>query len=238
MNNKKKLLLLELGFRDYQFTLDLQRRLCELRTNDNISDILLLVEHDHVITCGKSAGKQDLLLTEDEQLTLGIPVYRVERGGEYTYHGPGQLIGYPVIKLEDEYRHLSWYIAQLEEVIIKTLGEFMISSGRRAGFPGVWVNDKKIASIGIAVKRWVSYHGFSINVNTCLENFQYINPCGQDWTIMTSMAQLRGNKMEMRRVIDVLVQKFTETFSMEIESIDYEHICETTLVGSEIGLSV
>jgi len=232
MNYQKQLLLLDLGLKDYQFTLDLQRRLCELRINDSIPDVLLLVEHDHVITCGKSARKEDLLLTEDEQINLGVPVYQVERGGEYTYHGPGQLVGYPIIRLEDDYRHISWYIAQLEEVIMQTLSEFAISSERRTGFPGVWANDKKIASIGIAIKRWVSYHGFSLNVNTCLTNFQYINPCGLDWTIMTSMEQLMGNTLEMTRVIDVLVNKFSETFCIEIMSVDYDHICETTLAGS------
>lgn len=229
---KKEMWLLDIGFKNYKLSLNLQTRLWELRTKDILPDTLILAEHDHTITFGKSSKKEDLLLTDEEQQSLGLSVYEVDRGGEYTYHGPGQLVGYPIMYLDRKPGIIALYITRLEEVIIKTLGEYNISGHRRAGFPGVWVGDKKICSIGITVRKWIAYHGFALNVNTDLSYFRYIRPCGQDWRIMTSMAQILAKDINMEKVVNTITYNFGTVFNVNLVRKNYEHIIETALVSS------
>lgn len=229
-----ELQVVNLGFKGYKSILDLQRKIWELRGENYLPDTLLLVEHDHTITLGRSADKEDLLLTPDEIQNLGISVYEVERGGECTYHGPGQLVGYPIVKLENERGIISLFVAKLEEVMIKTLEEFGIMSSRRVGFPGVWVGQQKTGSVGVAVRRWVTYHGFALNVNTDLSFFRFIRPCGQDRQVMTSMAQIMGQNLDMAEVASAITRQFSEIFGARIISVDDKDVAQAGVAGSQV----
>jgi lipoyl(octanoyl) transferase len=172
-----------LGLIDYAGALALQERLLEMRCRGLVDDTLLLLEHPHVFTLGRGAPEVDILQPE-----LNVPVYRISRGGQATYHGPGQLIGYPIIKLDDEARDVHAYLRALEEVIIGALRDYGINSQRRAGLTGVWVGVRKIASIGVGIRRWVTMHGFAVNVSADLRYFSSIVPCGIPGCLMTSLA--------------------------------------------------
>lgn len=213
MNRPRKTWLLDLGLREYTEVWALQRQLVERRFHDETPDILILVEHPHVITLGRKRPSHNPFPVADTT----IPVYEIERGGEATYHGPGQLVGYPIIKLEGERRDLHRYLRDLEELLIQTLSEFGICSQRRAGATGVWTSrspqqQKKIASIGVAVRRWITYHGFALNVSTDLRYFQRISPCGFDGSIMTSLACELGQEVPMEAVKYAITRNFEEIF--------------------------
>ncbi len=181
-----KTLLVDLQTREYKETWELQRRLVELRARALIPDILLLVEHPHVITMGTSAKAENIL-------SKRFPVYEVERGGDVTYHGYGQLVGYPIIDLTQRDKDIRRYVRSLEVTLIETLDHFGISAQRIEGRTGVWIVEqqlrKKIASIGVAVRSWVTFHGFALNVSTDLSCFSAINPCGYESGVMTSVSE-------------------------------------------------
>lgn len=224
------------GFTDYLETLRLQRKLWELRTGDGLPDTLLLTEHDHTITMGRNADKNDLLLSADELISRGIPVYAVERGGECTYHGPGQLTGYPIIRLQNERGAISRFVTRLEDVMIKTLFGFGIGGARRDGLPGVWAGEKKIGSVGVAVRRRVTYHGFALNINTDLSYYRFVRPCGMDWQVMTSMEQILGHRVNMAEVTSAVLRNFVEIFEAEVSSRNVEDIAQTGLAGCKVGV--
>ena len=171
-----------LGTIEYEAALKLQEALVVARQGDSIGDILLLLEHPHVYTLGRGASER-YLMTRPSQ----IPIHRVSRGGEVTYHGPGQLIGYPILKLEGAARDVHAYLRALESAIIDSLADFAIRARRRQGLTGVWVGERKIASIGVGIKRWVTLHGFALNVRTDLRFFEAIVPCGITGCRMTSV---------------------------------------------------
>lgn len=175
--------LLDLGNMEYGQALELQRDLAAKRAKGEIPDSLLLVEHPHVITLGRKT-------TPANFKPQNIPVFDVERGGDATYHGPGQLVGYPIVMLNDH--DVRSHVRRIEEAIIRTVGGYGIEGERLEGHPGIWVGGKKLASIGVAVRDWVTYHGFALNVNTDLGYFELIRPCGLDPSTMTSMQRLRG----------------------------------------------
>jgi len=175
-----------------------QKELVEQRIQEDIPDTLLIGEHPPVITCGRGTHLENLL-------TPDIPVIEIERGGDVTYHGPGQLVGYPILKLEGKNRDLHGYLRSLEEMLIQTLADFEIQGSTKPGMTGVWVGEKKIASIGVAVKKWVTYHGFALNVNTDLSKFAAINPCGFSSEVMTSMASLLSQPVALSEVKDVFL---------------------------------
>lgn len=231
-SSENNIWLVDLGFEDYESTLELQKNFLQLRIDEKIPNVLILVQHNHVITLGKSAYTESLLLTPEELNDLGISVYEVERGGDVTYHGPGQLVGYPICHLKGEKQLLSLYVSNLEEVMIKTLGEFGIIGARRKGFPGAWVRDRKVGSLGIAIRRWVAYHGFALNVNTNLSFFRFINPCGLDWRVFTSMAQILKEEIEMDEIIAIMTYHFSKIFQVHIERRNREDISETLLAKS------
>ena len=164
----------------------MQQEMLTARQRDQVPDTLLLVEHPHVLTLGRGARPENLLVPADMQ------VFQVERGGDVTYHGPGQLVGYPILYLRQDERDVHGYLRRLEEAIIGTLAEFAIEGERRQGFTGVWVGPSKLASIGIAVRRWVTLHGFALNVSTDVERFSAINPCGLPASVMGSMVRVLG----------------------------------------------
>jgi lipoate-protein ligase B len=183
--------LLDLGTMEYGEALEVQRDLASSRARGETPDSLVLVEHPHVITLGRKT-------TPDNFKPQQIPVFQVERGGDATYHGPGQLVGYPIVLLADhDVRRHVWNI---EETIIRAVRDYGVRGERVDGHPGIWVGGKKLASIGVAVTDWVTYHGFALNVNTDLSYFELIRPCGLDPSTMTSMKELVGRKISFEEV--------------------------------------
>jgi lipoate-protein ligase B len=175
----------------YGEALELQRSLARERINGAIpEDMLLLVEHPPVVTLGRSAkgGARNLMVSSDYLASKGVELFEVERGGDVTFHGPGQLVGYPIIDLKRHRRDLHWYLRQVEEAIIRTLASYSIPAERNPGLTGVWTDGSKIASIGVHVRDWVTWHGFALNVTTDLSYFELIVPCGIEGVTMTSIA--------------------------------------------------
>jgi lipoyl(octanoyl) transferase len=188
-----RLLVQHLGRRSYGEVLELQRRLCRRRLEGQTNeDLLLLVEHEPVVTLGRGTRPESLPLGPDELRRRGIEVFEVERGGDVTYHGPGQLVGYPIIDLREHREDLHWYLRQLEMGLIAALDSLGVSAGTNPGLTGVWTRGRKLASIGIHVKQWVTFHGFALNVTTDLDYFDLIVPCGIQNVAMTSVAQELG----------------------------------------------
>lgn len=183
--------LIDLGTMEYGQALEVQRSLASRRARGEIPDSLVLVEHPHVITLGRKTTPVNFKPQE-------IPVFQVERGGDATYHGPGQLVGYPIVMLADH--DVRKHVRGIEEALIRTIGEYGIHGERLEGHPGIWVGGKKLASIGVAVTDWVTYHGFALNVNTDLSNFELIRPCGLDPSTMTSMKKLKGQAVPFEEV--------------------------------------
>lgn len=185
-----RLVVQDLGRRAYGEVLELQRALCRERMAGTIEeDILLLVEHEPVITFGRGTRPESIPVPPGEIQRRGIEVFEVERGGDVTYHGPGQLVGYPVVDLRQHRQDLHWYLRRLEAGLIGALGRLGIEAGTNPGLTGVWTAGRKIASIGIHVKQWVTFHGFALNVSTDLSYFDLIIPCGIRNVVMTSVAR-------------------------------------------------
>jgi lipoate-protein ligase B len=203
--------LLDRGRESYQDTWELQKDLVRRRTGGEAeADTLILVEHDHVITLGRKT-------TPENFKPQDIPVFQVERGGDATYHGPGQLVGYPIVRLATP--NVQRFVRDLEEVLIQATRSFGIESIRVDGHPGVWAGGRKVASIGVAVTNWVAYHGFALNVNTDLSYFGLIRPCGLDPDKITSMRQLLGKEVEFAAVKREVVARFADVFGCELQKL-------------------
>jgi lipoyl(octanoyl) transferase len=184
-----RLVVHDLGQRGYAEVLELQRRLCRQRiAGESDEDVLLPVEHDPVVTLGRGTRAESLPLPRAELERRGVEVFEVERGGDVTFHGPGQLVGYPVVDLRQHREDLHWYLRRLEAGLISALGRLGVEAGPNPGLTGVWTGGRKIASIGIHVKQWVTFHGFALNVSTDLSYFDLIVPCGIKDVTMTSVA--------------------------------------------------
>jgi lipoyl(octanoyl) transferase len=180
----------DLGTMPYGEALALQRRLADDRLAGRLAnDLLLLVEHQPVVTLGRGTKETSLPLDPENLRRRGIEVFEVERGGDVTYHGPGQLVGYPIFDLHEHREDLHWYLRQLEEALIRALATFGIAAERNPGYTGVWTKGRKIASIGVHAKQWVTWHGFALNVTTELSAFDLIIPCGIPGVVMTSVAR-------------------------------------------------
>ena len=211
-----------LGTLDYQSALDLQRELVEQRKRGEIPDQLLLLEHPDVITLGvKNRGARSHVLESDATLAgKGIAVFETGRGGDVTYHGPGQLVGYPIIDLKPDRCDVHRYVRDLEEVLIRAVSDFGIDAGRVAGLTGIWVDvagrQAKLAAIGVRISRWVTSHGFALNVATDLSRFELIVPCGIADKGVTSMAALLGQTVSMDEVRSAVTLRFAEIFSRSI----------------------
>jgi lipoate-protein ligase B len=201
------LLYKDLGVMDYLAVLEVQERLVEFRQRQASPDTLLFVEHPHVYTLGRGGKDTNVLATQD------VPVYRTSRGGDVTYHGPGQLVAYPIIDLRSKLRKdVHRYLRNLEMTAIRTLEDFNLTGSRRPPFTGIWVGDRKIAAIGVAVRRCITYHGLALNVNTDLSYFQRIVPCGLAWAEVTSMARELGKEQSAERVKERFLYHFAELF--------------------------
>ena len=215
----RRLVVRDLGVRPYAEVLELQRTLARQRLAGELTDDhLLLVEHEPVVTLGRGTRAESLPVTAAELARRGILQYEVERGGDVTFHGPGQLVGYPILDLREHREDLHWYLRTLEEGLIQALEGLGIPAERNPGLTGVWTRSRKIASIGIHVKQWVTYHGFALNVNTDLSYFDLIVPCGIRDVVMTSVAMELGRTdavavwLEAREsVIEGVAQAFAST---------------------------
>jgi len=201
-----------LGQVAYGEALELQRQRAAARIRGEVEDSLLLLEHPPVITLGRGATREHLRVEEPLLKTRGIEVWEIERGGDVTFHGPGQLVGYPVMDLTRHGKDLLFYMRKLEEVLIRTLLFYGIQGERRVGRTGVWVADAKIASIGVHVSRWVSRHGFALNVNTDLSAFDLIVPCGLNGIRITSMASLLRAEVPVYAVAGAVADEFGQVF--------------------------
>jgi len=208
----------DLGLLDYQQAFDLQDRLLQKRIAGEITDTLLLLEHPPTLTMGRTDDAKNLLVSEALLRERGIAIYPTDRGGSITWHGPGQLVGYPIIDLGSRDRDVHRYIRDLEEVIIRTLKTYSITSGRDKANVGVWVGPEKIAAIGVKVRKWVTKHGFAVNVNSDLTHFSLINPCGITDRGVTAMAGLLGHEVDMADVRETVIEVFSEVFQMPVVS--------------------
>lgn len=210
--DKDSCLLLHLGLVDYQEAWALQKELAQARREGRIGDALLLLEHPHTYTLGRGAREEHLLLTQEELARLGAQVYWVDRGGDITYHGPGQLVGYPILDLRGLFLDAHRYLRTLEEVLIQALADFGIAAQRHPGYTGVWVGEEKIAAIGVKIAHWTTSHGFALNVNTDLDYFSYIVPCGIPDRGVTSMARLLGSPVNLDAVAQRVAHRFGKQF--------------------------
>ncbi len=200
----------------YENGMALQQKLVELRQRDEIDDQLLLLEHPPVITLGRG-GKLDNLLASPQILeSHGVRFFETTRGGDITYHGPGQVVGYPILHLGEGKRDVRKYVTNLEEVLIRTVAEYGITAARIEGRRGIWVGNEKIAAIGVRIARWVTSHGWALNVNTNLEHFRLITPCGLHGTGVTSIQRQLGRAVPVEEVREILAAKFAEIFEREL----------------------
>src|SRR4051812_41527105 len=205
--------LLDLGTREYGEVWALQRALVAARQRDEIPDTLILVEHPHVITLGRGTHRENLVAPG------GMPVFEIERGGDVTYHGPGQLVGYPIFLLRQPERDLHLYMRRIEETLIQSVADLGLAGGRKAGWTGLWTDEpqqRKVGSIGVAVKRWVTMHGFALNVATELARFAAINPCGLDATVMTSVSEWLGRPVTLEQMKPAVIRHAAEIFGRRL----------------------
>ena len=204
-----------LGVVPYADALALQKQLVDERREGRIGDVLLLVEHPHVLTLGvRGDGGRSHILAADETLTSrGVQVYETGRGGDITYHGPGQIVGYPILDLKPDRCDVHRYVRDLEEVLIRVASDYGLAADRVPGLTGVWIGGEKVAAIGVRIARWITSHGFALNVTTDLDYFNLIVPCGIADRGVTSLSRLLGRRLETKEVEDKLIQRFTDVFA-------------------------
>ncbi len=217
----RELWIERLGVMDYARALDFQRAVAKARIAAEIpEDVLLLLEHPPVVTMGRSSKEAHLLASPALLAARGVELYEVERGGDVTFHGPGQLVGYPIIDLKQHRRDLHWYLRTLESALIEALAEFGIPAERNVGFTGVWTQGRKIASIGVHARDWVTWHGFALNVSTDLTYFDTIVPCGIDAVTMTSIArETAGANVQMAQVESSVTAAMAAAFTLSPRSV-------------------
>ncbi len=207
----------DLGLLPWAEALETQRTSVERRKSGAISDQLIITEHPHVVTMGRNGHRENMLAEPELLARSGISFYETDRGGDVTYHGPGQIVGYPILDLREWKRDVHAYVRGIEEVIIGTLDGFGIAAWREAGATGVWTSEGKIAAIGVHISRWVTSHGFALNVDTDLNYFRYIIPCGLTRPV-ASMRSL-GCQAERWTVVAALIQNFGRVFERQMETL-------------------
>jgi lipoate-protein ligase B len=213
--NRKVYDAVYLGLVPYELALKLQQRLAEARAQGSVPDVLLLLQHPPVFTIGRFRGEEDIIVPPEQLRQEGIAVFHTNRGGSITYHGPGQLVGYPILNLKENGLGVREYIWKLEKVIIKFLLTLGIQGHRVAKYPGVWVDGKKVCAIGVHVSHHITMHGFALNVNTNLQHFEYINPCGIKGNVMTSISKLLGCPVEVTAITGALLDSFSLVFGLK-----------------------
>ena len=202
----------DLGKLLYKKTWKYQKELLKKRSKNEINDTLILVEHEPVFTLGKNADENHILQNYPDN----IKTYQIERGGDVTYHGPGQLVGYPILDLRNYKKSISWYMRSLEQVIIDTLFDYNITANRKNGLTGVWYNNEKIAALGVRVSRWITMHGFSLNVNPNLNHYKNIIPCGIFEHGVTSMSNILNENIDYEHVKKTIIKKFFNQFKIDL----------------------
>ena len=202
----------DLGFADYKDVWDLQKETHLKKQRGSADDILYTVEHNNVYTLGKTGSRDHILINDEEMKAKGISYYEIDRGGDITYHGPGQLVAYPILDLNNYYKDTHRYLRDLEETVILTLKELGIEAHREEEFTGVWVGEEKICAIGIKVSRWITMHGIAFNINTDLSYFDKIIPCGIFHKGVTSIEKITGKKADMAEIKKMYVNNFLKTF--------------------------
>lgn len=216
MLDARKLNVARLGIVDYGAALEIQTRLVAARQRDAVGDTILLLEHPATYTLGRGADERFLL-----NPAPNVPIYRISRGGQVTFHGPGQLVGYPILKLEGAERDVMRYLRKLEQVMIEALAVSGIEANRRQGLTGAWVGTEKIGSIGVGIRRWITLHGFALNVATNLGAFNRIIPCGIEGCRMTSIAKLGHPEITTATFVSFIERAFASVFDYaEVESLE------------------
>ena len=210
-------MLFDLGRIDYEECYKFQKDLVRRRRLGEIDNSIIFAEHNEVFTIGRMGEMENVLIPNDVLLSSGLKVLRVDRGGDITFHGPGQLVAYPIINLKDTGRDLHGYLRDLEEVAIRFLNEYGVSAGRIEGKTGVWVDGKKIASVGVGASNWVTFHGMSVNINCSLKFFSMINPCGMNDVEMTSLERIKGQEIRMADAKKSMIKHFKEIFGFDDE---------------------
>jgi len=209
-------LVFNLAMVDFAEASQLQSELLEQRVAGKIPDVILFLQHPTVITIGAFGGEQNIMVPRHVLEEEGISVIHTDRGGDITYHGPGQLVGYPILDLKARGRDVHQYVHDLEEVTIRTLDDYSIKAHRDTDYPGVWVGKKKICALGIRVVHWVTKHGFALNINNDLTPFSYINPCGITDRGTTSMQKVLGQKPEIGEVTNSIIRHFSTVFGINV----------------------
>jgi lipoate-protein ligase B len=229
-----QLLVADLGSLPYADGLALQRGLARARISGALADdVLLLVEHPPVVTLGRSSKQQHLLASPALLAARGVELFEVERGGDVTFHGPGQLVGYPIIDLKRHRQDLHWYLRQVEEALIRAMTPFGITAERRVGLTGVWTHGRKLASIGVHARDWVTWHGFALNVTTDLSYFDLMVPCGIAQVEMTSVEREVGPGATLeRRAREQVVASVAEVFGLDAAPLDVTELQGLTLTSA------
>ncbi len=222
----KECLVAFLGFAEYARTLDLQLRICEAKKSGFEPDVLLLLEHPPTITLGRNGRWHNLLVSDQDLVARGIRRYEVDRGGDITFHGPGQLVGYPLLRLDPGERDVHLFMWNLEESIIQLLEEYGIEGSRVEKMTGVWTRAGKIAAMGVHISRWITRHGFALNVHTDLSNYDLIIPCGIQGKGVISMQALHPARLELREVADRYVPHFGRVYRRSIEVVSEQGLME------------
>lgn len=210
-----KLLHLDLGKADYDEVWELQKKIHQAKQTGFTDDVLITVEHEPVYTLGKTGSRDHILISDDQMKAKGIRYYEIDRGGDITYHGPGQLVVYPILDLNNYYKDTHRYLRDLEEVVIVTLKELNIDSHREEEFTGVWAGEEKICAIGIKVSRWITMHGIAFNINTDLSYFDKIIPCGIFHKGVTSIEKILGKEFDLQIIQDIFLKNFIKVFKIE-----------------------
>ncbi len=230
--------VVQIGRITYSEGCDLQNRIVAARKLNRVPDVLLLCEHPHVITLGRNGKREHLLASEPVLRQMGVEFHETNRGGDITYHGPGQLVAYPIFDLNEIRRDLAWYVRQLEEAMIRASAEYGVKAERRAGHRGVWVNvasggEEKLGAIGVHVSRWVTSHGLAYNVATDLRYFDLIVPCGIQDKRATSLERLRGERIDSEQVAAALVKHLGDCFDVDLRPMQVEDL-RHALAGAEV----
>lgn len=203
----------DLGFKNFSQTWEMQKRAQSEIINGSKDEMLFTVEHCHVYTLGKTGNRNHLLISNEEMKEKGISYFEIDRGGDITYHGPGQLVAYPILNLNNYLKDLHWYLRKLEECVILTLKELGIKGYRKEEYTGVWVEEEKICAIGVKVSRWITMHGLAFNINTDLDFFDKIIPCGIFHKGVTSVEKITGKKADFEVIKQIFVKNFFSVFS-------------------------
>ncbi len=223
---------LDLGLMPYEPAFAIQERILEARMRDRLPSTIILQENSSVFTIGRTGSRSNILASADELQRLGIEVLEVNRGGDITYHGPGQLIVSPLLYLGDVDLNANQYLHRLEDVLIDLLSTFGIRTYKKKDYPGVWWNQAKIGAVGIAVKHGYTFHGFSLNVNLDLAPFNLINPCGVSQMLITSLHQILGHEIPMAEIKEKLHEIMVETFSLSIRDVSWREVQEVLVSGN------